>query len=138
MLVMVLGLFSPAEVAICLPYLISYHKKKKLMSNCIDKYNLDANGSEFTSKLLEHGAYMNDVKIHFIRPGKPTENGHIEAFNRRFRDECLDMNLFNSLQHAREIIEKWRVEYNNWRPHSSIGNLIPREFARRKIKQLTA
>jgi putative transposase len=96
------------------------------------------NGSEFTSKALEQWAYLRGVKIHFIRPGKPTENGHIEAFNRRFRDECLDMNLFTSMKHAREVIEKWRIEYNEWRPHTSIGNLAPREFARRKMNKLTA
>jgi len=81
---------------------------------------------------------MKEVKIHFIRPGKPTENGHIEAFNRRFRDECLDVNAFSSLQHARNEIEKWRIDYNEWRPHTSIGNLTPKEFAKRKMNQKTA
>lgn len=96
------------------------------------------NGSEFTSKAMEAWAYYNDVKLHFIRPGKPTENGHIESFNRRFRDECLDAILFSSKEHAQEESEKWRNDYNNWRPHTSIGNLTPREFARRKMQQLTA
>lgn len=99
---------------------------------CVD------NGSEFTSLTLDQWAYFNGVKIHFIRPGKPVENGHIESFNGRFRDECLNTHLFTSINHAQEEIERWRVDYNNWRPHTSIGNLTPREFARRKMNQLTA
>lgn len=63
------------------------------------------NGSEFTSRALEHWAYINGVKIHFIRPGKPTENGHIESFNGKFRDECLNTSCFLSLAHARDTIE---------------------------------
>lgn len=99
---------------------------------CVD------NGSEFTSKLLEEWAYFQGVKLHFIRPGKPTENGHIESFNGKFRDECLNTNIFTSLKHAQNEIEKWRIDYNEWRPHTSIGNLTPREFARRKMNKLTA
>ena len=94
---------------------------------CVD------NGSEFTSRQLDQWAYINGVKLFFIRPGKPTENGHIEAFNRRLRDECLNVHLFQNLDHAKEEVEKWRIEYNEWRPHSSIGNLTPREFARRRM-----
>lgn len=99
---------------------------------CVD------NGSEFTSKALDQWAYMNEVKIHFISPGKPTENGHIEAFNGRLRDECLNSNLFLNLSDAQDEIEKWRIDYNEYRPHSSIGNLTPREFARRKMSQTAA
>lgn len=99
---------------------------------CVD------NGSEFISKVLEEWSYMNEVKLHFIRPGKPTENGHIESFNGRLRDECLNANIFLSLRDARNKIETWRIDYNEWRPHSSLGNLTPREFARRKMNQLAA
>lgn len=95
---------------------------------CVD------NGSEFTSLALEQWAYFNGVKLHFIPPGKPTDNGHIESFNGKFRDECLNMHSFKSLDHAKNEIEKWRVEYNNWRPHRSLGNITPREFARRKTQ----
>ena len=63
---------------------------------CVD------NGSEFTSKLLDQWAHFQGVKLHFIRPGKPTENGHIESFNGRFRDECLNTHLFTSIDHARD------------------------------------
>lgn len=96
---------------------------------CVD------NGSEFTSLVLEQWAYFNEVKLHFIPPGKPTDNGHIESFNGKLRDECLNMHAFKSLDHAQIEIEKWRQEYNNWRPHRSLGNITPREFARRKIQQ---
>jgi len=96
------------------------------------------NGSEFTSKALEQWAYINEVKLHFIHPGKPTENGHIESFNGRLRDEFLNTNIFLSMRDFREKSESWRMDYNNWRPHSSIGNLTPREFARKKMKQTIA
>lgn len=96
------------------------------------------NGSEFTSKLLDQWAYIRGVKLHFIPPGKPTQNGHIESFNGRLRDECLNTQTFWSMNHAQHEIEKWRIDYNEWRPHTSIGNLTPREFARRKMLQPTA
>jgi len=96
------------------------------------------NGSEFTSKALDHWAYIRGVKLHFIPPGKPTQNGHIESFNGRLRDECLNTFSFWSLKYAQHEIEKWRLDYNEWRPHTSIGNLTPREFARRKMLQTTA
>ncbi len=99
---------------------------------CVD------NGSEFTSKLLDQWAYINEVKLHFIRPGKPTENGHIESFNGRLRDEFLNTNIFESLFDFQKKVEQWRVDYNHWRPHSSIGNLTPREFARRRMNKQTA
>lgn len=87
-------------------------------------------GTEFTSKALEEWAYRRGVKLDFTHPGKPTENGHIESFNGRLRDECLNVNQFMSLDDAREQIERWRVDYNAHRPHSSLGNLTPSEFAR--------
>ncbi len=95
---------------------------------CVD------NGSEFTSRALEQWAYINEIKIHFIRPGKPTENGHIESFNGRLRDECLNTHCFLSIRDAQSSIEAWREDYNHYRPHSSIGNITPREFARRKMQ----
>jgi putative transposase len=93
------------------------------------------NGSEFISKALDHWAFTKGVKLHFIRPGKPTENAYVESFNGSFRDECLNTHLFEDLSDAREKIEAWRVEYNEWRPHTSLGNLTPREYARRSINQ---
>jgi len=88
------------------------------------------NGSEFTSKAMDQWAYFNKVKLDFSRPGKPTDNAFIESFNGKFRSECLNQNWFLSLADARDKIEFWRQDYNNNRPHSSLGNLTPREFAK--------
>ncbi len=87
------------------------------------------NGSECTSKALDAWAYAHGVKLDFIRPGKPVENAVIESFNGRFRDECLNAQVFVSLHDARQKIEAWRIDYNEHRPHGSLGNLTPREFA---------
>jgi putative transposase len=95
-------------------------------------------GTEFTSKALEEWAYRRGVKLDFIHPGKPTENGHIESFNGRLRDECLNVTQFLSLEDAREKIEAWRIDYNAHRPHSSLGNLTPIEFARKRQEQRTS
>lgn len=65
------------------------------------------------------------VRLHHIAPGKPTQNAFIESFNGRFRDECLNENHFSTLAEVREVIEAWRVDYNEKRPHSSIGNQTP-------------
>jgi putative transposase len=89
------------------------------------------NGSEFISKVMDKWAYEHDVIIDFSRPGKPMDNALVESFNGSFRDECLNVNWFLSLEDAREKIERWRVEYNEFRPHSSLGDLTPREFTER-------
>lgn len=86
-------------------------------------------GTEFTSKALEEWAWKNGVKLDFIHPGKPTENGYIESFNGRLRDECLNVHQFFSLKDARAKIEAWRVDYNQRRPHSALGHLTPSEYA---------
>jgi putative transposase len=87
------------------------------------------NGPEFDGKVLDQWAYRTGVQLSFIRPGKPNENAYIESFNGKFRDECLNEDWFISLAHARSIIEAWRIEYNTDRPHSSLGNRTPQEFA---------
>jgi putative transposase len=86
------------------------------------------NGPEFISKALDAWAFEKGVALHFIRPGKPTENGHIESFNGRLRDECLNVNWFINLDDAKEKIELWRKDYNEVRPHSSLGYLSPIEY----------
>lgn len=86
------------------------------------------NGPEFISNALDNWAYQRGVKLAFIRPGKPVENAYIESFNGRFRDECLNENWFLTLGHARDIIERWRIDYNTVRPHSSLDYLTPEEF----------
>jgi putative transposase len=71
------------------------------------------------------------VEWHYIAPGKPTQNGFIESFNGRLRDECLNEHLFASLTEATKIIEAWRIDYNTKRPHTSLNGLTPTEFAAR-------
>ena len=87
------------------------------------------NGTEFTSRVVDQWAYQNQVALHFIERGKPTQNAFIESFNGKFRDECLNQNWFVDLPHARKVIEEWRVDYNTVRPHSSLRYLTPEEFA---------
>ena len=88
------------------------------------------NGPEFTSRALDQWAYLNGVELDFSRPGKPTDNAFIESFNGRLRAECLDQHWFMSLADAKDKLEAWRIDYNEARPHSSLGNLAPGEFAR--------
>jgi putative transposase len=85
-------------------------------------------GTEFTSKALEAWAWQRGVKLDFTHPGKPMENGHIESFNGRLRDECLNVHQFLSLDHARQTIKAWQEDYNHHRPHGSLGNLTPMEY----------
>jgi putative transposase len=87
------------------------------------------NGPEFAGKALDEWAYRRGVKLNFIRPGKPIENAYAESFNGRFRDECLNTNWFMSLKHARDIIEDWRRDYNDVRPHSSLNQMSPTQYA---------
>jgi putative transposase len=87
------------------------------------------NGPEFAGRALDEWAYRRGVRLNFIRPGKPIDNAFAESFIGRLRDECLNENWFMSLRHARDIIETWRVDYNDFRPHSSLAGLTPREFA---------
>ena len=85
-------------------------------------------GTEFTSRALEDWAWEHGVTLDFTHPGKPTENGHIESFNGRLRDECLNVNPFHSLADAKHKLEDRRQDYNRNRPHSSLGNLTPYEY----------
>jgi putative transposase len=89
------------------------------------------NGPEFISRVVDQWAFQHGVKLHFIAPGKPTQNAFIESFNGKFRDECLNENWFLTLQEAREKIEMWRKDYNQVRPHSALGYQTPEEFAAR-------
>lgn len=88
------------------------------------------NGPEFTGKALDSFTFERNVKLDHIRPGKPVENAYIESFNGRFRDECLNEHWFVTLKEAQVRIEAWREDYNRNRPHSSLGDLTPEEFAR--------
>ena len=86
------------------------------------------NGSEFISKAPDKWAYDNKVVLDFSRPGKPTDNPFIESFNGKFRDECLSVNWFLSLDDAKQKIAAWRREYNHERPHMSLNGLTPVEM----------
>ena len=87
------------------------------------------NGPEFAGQVLDAWAYLHGVTLDFIEPGKPTQNAHIESFNGKFRDECLDLHWFGSLAHARAVIHAWKEEYNTQRPHSALRWRTPVAFA---------
>jgi putative transposase len=91
------------------------------------KLRLD-NGPEFVSVALADWAEQHGVLLEFIKPGKPMQNGFIERFNRSYREAVLDMFVFQSLSEVREQTEKWLREYNEERPHESLGNMTPREY----------
>ena len=92
------------------------------------------NGTELTSNAMLTWQEERQVEWHYIAPGKPMQNGFVESFNGRLRDECLNEHLFRSHRDARERIEEWRIDYNLNRPHSSLGGLTPHEFATRSRK----
>ena len=87
------------------------------------------NGTEFTSKALDLWAYWNRVKLDFSRPGKPTDNAHVEAFNSVLRRECLSQHWFIDLEDAQSVLDRWRADYNNFRPHGSLARSTPADFA---------
>ena len=87
------------------------------------------NGSEFASRVMDVWAYRHDIHLDFIRPGKPVENGFIESFNGRLRDECLNVEVFFTLDGARETLARWQADYNLCRPHSALEDQAPAAFA---------
>jgi putative transposase len=87
------------------------------------------NGTEFASKAMDLWAYQNNVHLDFIRPGRPIENGYIESFNGRLRDECLNVEVFFTLADARRKLALWHHDYNHHRPHSALADRTPAEFA---------
>ena len=95
-------------------------------------------GTAFQSRALEDWAYQRGVELDFIRPGKPTENAQIESFNRRSRDECLNVHQFVSLADAQAKIEAWRCDYHDIRPHGPLGHLTPLEYALQRQVTRTA
>ena len=92
-------------------------------------HDLSDNGTEFTSMAILKWVQDTGVDWHYIAPGKPQQNGFIESFNGKLRDECLNENLFSSLSNAQDVLEVWQHDYNHQRPHSALRNLTPREFA---------
>lgn len=96
------------------------------------------NGPEFTGRVLDEWAHRNGIKLDYIRPGKPTDNAYIESFNGRLRQECLDQHWFSSLEEAKIKIETWRIDYNEQRPHSSLGDQTPQAYAENWQQSQTA
>lgn len=92
------------------------------------------NGTELTSHAILRWQQEHGVEWHYIAPGKPIQNAFVESLNGRFRDECLNEHLFQGLSAARRIIEAWRLDYNDDRPHTSLGGLTPNKFAARSKK----
>ena len=95
------------------------------------------NGPEFCSRAFDQWAHLHRIRIDFIRPGKPVENGFIESFNARLRDECLNLELFWSIEDAKIKLDAWRADYNTTRPHSGLGNLAPAAFPRAAVRSIT-
>jgi putative transposase len=89
------------------------------------------NGSEFTSLAMLRWSAARKIQMHFIEPGKPTQNANIESLNGKIRDELLNMHSFATIFEARRSAEAWRADYNDVRPHSALDLLTPREFADR-------
>lgn len=96
------------------------------------------NGAELTSMAVLRWCQQTGVGWHYIQPGRPMQNGFVESFNGSFRDECLNETLFSSLDEARSQIAAWKEDYNRDRPHSSLGNLTPNEFAMKMALQTQA
>jgi len=88
----------------------------------------ERNGGEFVSRAMDAWAYAHDVRLEFIRPGKPIENAFIESFNGRLRDECLNVHVFASTSEAQSVLNAWRQDYNHVRPHGSLKDRTPAEM----------
>jgi putative transposase len=110
------------------PRVVAVLNRLKVIRDLPRSISVD-NGPEFISKALDAWAHEHGVYLEFSRPGTPTDNAYIEAFNGRLREECLDQQWFASLEDARRIIEDWRQDYNTDRPHGALGNLTPQAFA---------
>ena len=89
------------------------------------------NGPEFVAETVKQWADKAAIRINYIEPGSPWENGHVESFHGKFRDACLNREVFGNLLEAKVLVEEWRRQYNEKRPHSSLGYQTPREFGRR-------
>ncbi len=96
------------------------------------------NGTEFTSKAMDKWAFTTKVELAFIQPGKPNQNAYCESFNARVRDECLNVHWFTSIEEAKNITENYRKEFNYERPHSSLKNMTPIQFANLQSLKLKA
>jgi putative transposase len=117
---------------------LSAHRVVRTLERAGELYGLPKsivmdNGPEFTSRVLDQWAHEQGIELIFIRPGKPIENAYAESFNGRVREECLNQHWFESVEHARELCEAWREDYNAIRPHTSLGGLSPSEFLDQRL-----
>ncbi len=134
-------LFTHEAVAIHVDFSIPGYRVAEVLSilkaqgKCPKSIIVD-NGTEFTSKAMDVWAYQNNVELKFIQPGKPIQNAFIESFNDKFRGECLNLNWFESIHHAKNMIEDWRIEYNTDRPNSALKNKTPEMFAKQYEERL--
>jgi putative transposase len=86
------------------------------------------NGGEFSGEAMLKWAAQRNIDLHFVDPGRPMQNGKVESFNGRLRDELLNEHAFPTISHARSTIERWRMDYNTCRPHTALGGLTPTEY----------
>jgi putative transposase len=105
-----------------------YDGRRLRVLNVADSSTRGCNGPEFVSKVLAQWASRNGVTLDFSRPGKPTDNAFVESFNGMFRAKCLDPHWFTSLTETQQIVETWRREYIESRPHRALGEKTPNEF----------
>jgi putative transposase len=127
--------FSRECVLQVVDFFISGHRLARELNRLAESRSLPArivcdNGPEFTGKAMFFWSQQTGVKLHFIQPGKPTQNAFVECFNGKFRDYCLDLHWFASIEDARSEIEIWRNHYNKVRPHRSLGKIPPAVFAK--------
>ncbi len=128
--------FTRESVALAVDRSMSSAKVAETLTGAVDRYGAAPesitvdNGTEFTGRAFETWAMERGVRVNFIRPGKPVENSYAESFNGRLRDECLNVEWFRSVEEARRKLAIWRDHYNNVRPHSSLDDRPPAEFAK--------
>jgi putative transposase len=128
--------FTKEAVEIALDHGMGSHYVVRVLENAVRFRGKPASirtdqGPEFTASALDQWAYRNGIALKLIQPGKPTQNGYIESFNGKFRDECLNEHWFSTLVEARTIVSAWRRDYNENRPHSSIDYMTPAEYGAR-------
>ena len=131
---------SGMRVARELDWAIAERSRPAMVVSDTDRHGLirginPEGGAELTSMAILRWSKERDVAWHCIAPGKPQQNGFIESFNARLRDECLNETIFTSLAQARTVLTAWRHDYNHHRPHSSLGNMTPAEMAARSAGQ---
>lgn len=129
------GLLVEPSTSLPAGRIINLLDQKAIFRGYPDMIRVD-NGPEFRSTTFIEWAKKHDILIQYIQPGKPAQNGFIERFNRTYREEVLDMNLFNNLAEAKEITKSWLTEYNNARPHKSLNGLAPIGFAKKREELL--